>query len=232
MIYVLGGGGGKAFAAIHVTYPAGSTCRCTKGAKVLKAKGTGGVFNFLVPEAGTWRVSCTDGTSEAYTDVVISAQDANKYKSTDLSYVRYLLRNGTLQNGVSFTGNSYATYTAGSGISCQTEAATNAGAFSLTPSIALDDYSTLVFELTPIRTDNSSSSFHSNTKFWAGLRSVQTANNTFTSSVAKKEGVNCFQYGVAGQILSLDISDISGDFYIGAYSDYSNGSLWTNIWLE
>lgn len=78
------GGGGKAFAFIVVTYPSGSTCTCTDGTKVLKAKGTTGSFVFNIPYAGTWTVSCTDGTDTATEDIVISTKGQSE--SVDLSY--------------------------------------------------------------------------------------------------------------------------------------------------
>lgn len=69
-----GGGGGKAFAVIHVDYPAGSICTCTNGTKTLKAKDTSGVWNFLVPESGNWTVaSHTTGKDKSQT-VAISSQ--------------------------------------------------------------------------------------------------------------------------------------------------------------
>lgn len=61
-----GGGTGKAYAAISVTYPIGSVCTCSNGSKTLKAKDTSGSFLFLVPSGGEWTVSCTDGTDTAY----------------------------------------------------------------------------------------------------------------------------------------------------------------------
>lgn len=68
------GGGGKAFAVISATYPAGSTCTCTNGTKTLKAKETSGSFLFLIPEAGAWTVSCTDGTDTTSKNVDITEQ--------------------------------------------------------------------------------------------------------------------------------------------------------------
>ncbi len=52
----------KAFAAIAVNYPAGSICTCTNGSKLLKAKDTSGQTLFLIPSAGTWAVSYTNGS--------------------------------------------------------------------------------------------------------------------------------------------------------------------------
>lgn len=67
-----GGSGGKAFASISVSYPAGSTCTCSNGLKTLKAKGTTGSFLFIVSDAGTWTVSCTDGNLTAAKTVTVA----------------------------------------------------------------------------------------------------------------------------------------------------------------
>ena len=76
-------GGGDAYAVISVTYPAGSTCTCTKGSTTLTAEGTSGLYNFLVPEAGNWTVSCTDGANTASATVIIATQ----YENVDLELV-------------------------------------------------------------------------------------------------------------------------------------------------
>ena len=68
------GGMADAFAVIAVAYPEGSVCTCSKGTKTLRAKDTSGYFLFLLPEAGTWTVSCTDGTKTKSQNVVIQWQ--------------------------------------------------------------------------------------------------------------------------------------------------------------
>ena len=51
MIYVMSGSA-KAFAVIGVTYPAGSVCTCSDGAKTLSLKDTGGQGFFLMQGHG------------------------------------------------------------------------------------------------------------------------------------------------------------------------------------
>lgn len=82
MIYVLSGGA-KAFAVIGVTYPAGSTCTCTEGSKTLKLKDTSGQGFFLIPYAGTWTVTATDGTNTKSESITV-AEGENKI--INLSY--------------------------------------------------------------------------------------------------------------------------------------------------
>ena len=72
------------YAVWRVTYPAGSTCTCTNGTDELQAPDTtGGVF-FYIPSAGSWTVSCTDGTKTASSTVTFNT--STRIKATTLSY--------------------------------------------------------------------------------------------------------------------------------------------------
>lgn len=86
------------FAAISVTYPAGSVCTCTKGTKSYKAKNTSGLALFAVPEVGDWTVSCTDGTQTASTTVTVSAE--GEAVNVKLAYDLRLFDNGDECAGV------------------------------------------------------------------------------------------------------------------------------------
>lgn len=88
---MVGGGSGKLFAVIAVTYPAGSICTCVSGTKTLKARDTSGkaLFNVTV---GEWTVSCTDGTDTASKAVSITSE--GQAVSVELSYRLYLYKNG------------------------------------------------------------------------------------------------------------------------------------------
>lgn len=68
------GGGAKAFALIGVTYPAGSTCTCTDGAKTLKLKNTSGQGIFLIPYAATWTVKAVKDSKSTSETVSITAE--------------------------------------------------------------------------------------------------------------------------------------------------------------
>lgn len=86
-----GGGTGKAFAAISVTYPVGSVCTCSNGQKTLKAKDTSGSFLFLVPSGGEWTVTATDG--EKSSSKTITVEEKGPY-SISLAYELYIIQNG------------------------------------------------------------------------------------------------------------------------------------------
>ena len=93
---VIGGGSGKLFAVIAVTYPEGSVCTCVSGAKTLKAKDTSGKALFNVP-LGEWTVSCTDGSSTASKVVSITAEGQSE--SVNLSYILHLYLAGDQDTG-------------------------------------------------------------------------------------------------------------------------------------
>ncbi|MBQ2960812.1 MAG: hypothetical protein IJE09_06285 [Oscillospiraceae bacterium] len=80
------GGGAKLFAAIAVTYPAGSSLTCTKGTKTLTAKTSTGQWIFAVPEAGTWTVTVTSGssTNSQNVDITSEGQSVNITLSLEL----------------------------------------------------------------------------------------------------------------------------------------------------
>ena len=82
-------------ASIKVTYPAGSTCTCSKGGEVLTAPNTSGSHTFTVTSAGTWTVKATDGSKTASESVSISASGQNK--SVVLSYEIIYISGGVLQ---------------------------------------------------------------------------------------------------------------------------------------
>lgn len=100
---MLSGGGTKLFAAIGVTYPAGSTVTCTNGTKTLTAKTTSGQWVFAIPEAGTWTVTATDGTGTKSQSVSITTE--GQLESVTLSFRLYLLRDGVENSEV--TGGLY-----------------------------------------------------------------------------------------------------------------------------
>lgn len=83
MIYVMGGGTGKLFATIGVTYPANSTCTCTgkNSGKVFTAKSNPWIFN--VPEADEWTMVATGGNNPSKT-INITAE--GQVESVTLNY--------------------------------------------------------------------------------------------------------------------------------------------------
>ena len=69
---------------IAVTWPAGSTCAILCGDTRMVAPNTSGSYTFTVHSAGTWVVSCTDGTNTVSDSVSITA--SGQAKSVALTY--------------------------------------------------------------------------------------------------------------------------------------------------
>ena len=79
-------------ATINITYPAGSTCTCTDGVTTLTAPDTSGTWACIVPNVGTWTVSCTDGTKSKSADVAITTDGQSV--SVTLKYILYIFKKG------------------------------------------------------------------------------------------------------------------------------------------
>ena len=97
MIIPLGGGGSKVVASIVVTYPAGSTCTCTLGSRVLTAKDTNGKWVFGLPSIGDWVIKATSGSKSKSKTVSITAE--GQAATVELVYEFILYDNGIMQNG-------------------------------------------------------------------------------------------------------------------------------------
>lgn len=79
-------------ATINITYPSGSTCTATDGTTTLTAPDTSGTWTCIVPNAGTWTVSSTDGDKSKSADVVITTD--GQTENITLQYITHLFNNG------------------------------------------------------------------------------------------------------------------------------------------
>lgn len=86
-------------ATINITYPAGSTCTCSDGTTTLSAPDTSGSWTCIVYNAGTWTLSCTDGTDSTSEAVTITTDGQSV--SVALSYFLWLYRDGDTCDAVS-----------------------------------------------------------------------------------------------------------------------------------
>lgn len=96
-----GGSSAKVYAIIGVTYPTGSTCTCTDGAKTLTAKDTTGRALFVIPSAGTWTVKAVSGSKSKSKAVSITAE--GQVETVELIFETILWEAGADQN-TSLTG--------------------------------------------------------------------------------------------------------------------------------
>lgn len=121
----------KFFAAyINVTYPSGSTCTCTDGETTFTATDTSGSYQFVVPNIGTWTVSCTDGSQSTSSSVSITADEQSK--SVALSYFAATIA-VTYPSGSTCTcSNGSTVYTAGNTSGSWTFTVPRAGTWTVT----------------------------------------------------------------------------------------------------
>ena len=81
-------------ATINITYPAGSTCTATDGTTTLTAPNTSGVWTCVVPNAGNWTVTATNGTQTKSSTVSITTYGQSA--SVSLGYTEYVIQNGVI----------------------------------------------------------------------------------------------------------------------------------------
>lgn len=218
-----GGGTSKAFAVIGVTYPAGSVCTCSDGAKTLSLKDTSGHGFFLIPYAGTWTVTATDGTNTKSESVEITSE--GQTVSVDLHYIFYIFKSGV-----------------GAKVELQTFEQANASVTIGTDSIKItrsdigNNYSNIqTKELVP-------SALWNTIKIDAILTKVSSYENANAFGLAKSAlssqgDFNWVAYttladkaGTERVVLSCDIVAINADYIFGIGGSFNMEIF--NIWLE
>lgn len=205
------GAGTDAFAAIAVTYPAGSTITVTDGKITYTAPNTNGKALFIIPYAATWIVTATDGTETASKTVEITAEGQSA--SLELSYTTYLLKDGNEYTDITggWTNSGYRYHGAPLG------SVSNNGSALVFSGVAGQSYAgggtNNAIDLTDYDTLRIKGNIESAGNEWAvGVKNSKTIGfdgDGFTAFVdlAGKTGV----YEVR-----LDISQISGLNYIAA----------------
>ena len=98
--------GGKAFAYLSVTYPAGSICTCSLGGRTLRARTTSGYVIFAIPSAGVWTIKITDGIRTETKAVTISYE--GQFASTSIVYTFVLWGGAASESSWSFIAKAYS----------------------------------------------------------------------------------------------------------------------------
>lgn len=212
-----GGGISKAYAAIGVTYPAGSTCTCTGGAKTLKLKNTSGQGLFIIPYAATWTVTATDGTSTKSQSVEITS--AGQSVSVTLSYRYYLFKEGEgVADNWGTAGNATLVQKNNNAIAMEsTEGYGGNNNYKAYIRADLSEYKALKAEIkTTVANAPIVGVFET---------SVPGTYTELTSSAsATKKNIR--------EVVSLDISSISGNRYVGIFVGSLETLYMYNFWLE
>ena len=201
MIYVMSGGSTKLFAAIGVTYPAGSTVTCTNGTKTLTAKNTSGQWVFAIPETGTWTV--TAGAKSK--SVTISKE--GQFESVELN-TYYIFKSGEgFKNGYTSTGviGTANVATDLSYIDVPKPSTYSVARGYITPDIDLTKYSTLKVEVELSKADTTG-------RFGlvSGNGNLPTsgATGTFAATLGLGTELN------VRVVKTLPIENLSGKYYI------------------
>lgn len=215
LIFGGSGGGGDTYAFIVVTYPAGSTCTASDGTSTLSAPDTSGSWVCKVPNAGTWVVSCTDGTDTASTTVSITTE--GQREAVELAYNFYIVQNGVLkvadwtlargsstQGGV-FQQSGYVEFTT-EGSNINIVAAT-------TNPVNLSEYRTLRLTIA-----DTGKSYYSSAKVPVfGIGDTRPTGNGSSSGVSGFDYykmLNTASGNIPAGTYDIDVSALSGNYYI------------------
>ena len=215
--------------AIIVSYPASSTCTCTNGTKTLRSADAIGACVFYVPSAGSWTVSCTDGTNIRSKTIAVVANTAYDIV---LSYATYILCDGALDSTYTINYGLYATYNGtqldSEGVHTVNQSSAS-NTFYFTPAIDVTDYNKLCARanvgtaygnylyrigLSPSNvtfSDSQSISVATSSSTWLTFVEQSNTNNTYVT-------------------IEVDISSITGNACIA--STGLADSLTTDIWFE
>lgn len=219
-----GSGGGKAFAVIGVTYPAGSVCTCSDGAKTLSLKDTSGQGFFLIPYAATWTVTATDGTNTKSESVEITSEGQSE--SITLNYGVYLFKEGRGQiTPFTSTHETNGTTSIGTNEIVLNYSSTSNGqvAVKTVNAVDLSNYSKLIFDAICNRTEEDND--------WTkAVVAVDTNGINHASPVRELDAYTAMNPDGVRREYTIDISGFNTEYYIGA-KGLIDGTIY-NIWLE
>lgn len=188
-------------ATINVTYPAGSTCTATDGANTLTAPDTSGTWACVVPNAGAWTVTCTNGPSTATASVSITTDGDSK--SVTLAYALPYF-----YNAGDFTVKWLGSGSNSGGVLTVSGGSASAGTFEgyfVIPDI--HNYKTISCYI----------SSYTNVKPTVSIRNISTGTNVASAKPSS-----------SGSTVRIDVSSLSGNGY---YFVLSTNSTWEDEWV-
>ena len=223
-------GAGDAFAVIGVTYPEGSICTCSNGVETLELDDTIGYGFFLIPEAGEWTVTATDGTNSKSQSVSITTE--GQWESVELSYAVYLFKSG---EGAKVDFLTYNDKDGTASITVGTEtitvnASSSTGGFRTAlrtkETIDFKKYTALKMKCTPTAVYTNSYSSGWENSF--GVTSTAfTSSEPSTISWAARTKIAA---SLTEIIFTVDISSITTSLYFALH--FCGKMTATEIWLE
>lgn len=187
-------------ATLYVTYPKNSTCLCVNSGHVLKARDASGSWGFKITEPGNWIVSCTDGTNS---DTKIVEVKKSQIIKINLTYWDGTLYDGSLNDSVK---NQYKDITGGWRLVSGGTLTLNATNMKMgnAPSQYSHTYvaTTSLIDLT----------------YWNTITVTATGYATlqiYQMNRVMGNKVKALTLSIKNQAASLDISSLTGEYYIG-----------------
>lgn len=194
-------------ATINITYPAGSTCTCSDGTTTLSAPDTSGTWACIVPNAGSWTVTATDGNDSTNKSVSITAD--GQTENVVLSYTLVLYeKNGET---VDWSYKAYDYSVPSVNMTLDTLQSQYGEGNARRPTL----YTTVKHDISSYDTLYGSFDMTGSGSLYLGILSSPPA--TGCNSV-EKVGFASYASGNGGKVdLTLDISSFTGEYYIAVY---------------
>ena len=195
-------------ATINITYPAGSICTATDGTTTLTAPDTSGTWDCVVPNAGTWVVSCTGYIPKKSVAITHSGQTENVVyytlyslgdTNTGIDAIGWVYTDGQVPLAPNVDHNNDGlTITLGG----KSDGGYNGVAYF--PKINLTGFSTITVD---ISTSNVNTQFRG--AYILGVWSDVGSGYYNSKAIAKKNISN------GTNTIILDVTSLNGDYYIG-----------------
>lgn len=219
-------------ATISITYPAGSVCTCSDGTTTFTAPDTSGTWKCVVPNTGTWTVSCTNGT-DTDTETVSITTDGQSVSAT-LAYW-----DGTIFD----YGNEYTAITGGYSKNATTSLTKNSdGSYTIKGNS--DSNPAWQYTANKIDLSNFNTLHFYGLIYDHGVHSATASVNNVAIAIWREIGSNVANNRVAaiGHTISgkieeqtLDVSTLpDGEYYIGWNCLWSGGVNYVTVckvWL-
>lgn len=209
-------------ATINITYPAGSTCTCSDGTTTLSAPDTSGTWACIVPNAGSWTVTATDGNDSTNKSVSITAD--GQTENVVLSYTLVLYeKNGET---VDWSYKAYDYSVPSVNMTLDTLQSQYGEGNARRPTL----YTTVKHDISSYDTLYGSFDMTGSGSLYLGILSSPPA--TGCNSV-EKVGFASYASGNGGKVdLTLDISSFTGEYYIAVYVTTNWGSSYNGSTIK
>lgn len=200
-------------ATINITYPAGSTCTCSDGTTTLSAPDTSGTWACIVPNTGTWTISCTNGEDSTGKTVAITAD--GQTENVALSYTLVLYeKNGET---VAWSYKAYDHSVPSVNMTLDTLKSQYGEGHARRPTL----YTTVKHDISSYDTLYGSFDMTGSGGLYLGILSSPPTNGSEVDKVGFVSRAN----GSGAKVnLTLDISGFTGEYYIAVYVTANWGS--------